>query len=200
MASAFECSVCLRLLHEPATLPCGHSFCRLCVLKCLEHSLRCPSCRMDVPYEVARQPQISLTLQEAIRVMHPAEAAARRAEEPETAIRSATLAATGLPSYPLFVLEPLLPGQVMHLHVFEPRYILLVERALTEPRLERTFGMIAAASRQNGLATHGVSVKILDHERSSLSGAALPMPSPCALRTSSESARSILRPRLVCLT
>ena len=26
-AKAFECGVCLRLLHQPATLPCGHSFC-----------------------------------------------------------------------------------------------------------------------------------------------------------------------------
>ena len=50
-SSAFECSVCLRLLHEPATLPCGHSFCRRCLVTCLDHQPRCPSCRTDVPSE-----------------------------------------------------------------------------------------------------------------------------------------------------
>lgn len=53
----------------------------------------------------------------------------------------------------------------MSLHVFEPRYIRLTERALTEPQLARSFGMIAPAPRPSGLATHGVKVSILEHQR-----------------------------------
>ena len=162
--SSFECSICLRFLHEPASLSCGHSFCRACICQCLTHSLRCPTCRVEVPAESA-DPQINLALADALEQLKPEEVAKRRAEaaeEPPTAVVS------GLPSFPLFVLEPLLPGQVMTLHVFEPRYIRLTERALTEPRLERSFGMISYSTRHPGLApltiaSHGVEARILEH-------------------------------------
>ena len=162
-SSAFECSVCLRLMHEPSTLSCGHSFCAVCLRKCLEHSLRCPSCRVDVPYEAAHAPKVSIALCEALQLLFPDEVHARCEEEKKA--KSSEVALQGLPSFPLFVLEPLLPGQVMSLHVFEPRYIRLTERALTEPQLARSFGMIAPAPRPSGLATHGVKVSILEHQR-----------------------------------
>ena len=73
---------------------------------------------------------------------------------------------TSLPHGPVFVSrerQPLLPGQTMTLHVFEPRYIRLTERALSEPRLQGSFGMVASSARNSGLATHGVEAKILEH-------------------------------------
>lgn len=155
--SSFECSVCLRLLHEPATLPCGHSFCRRCLIQCLDHDLRCPSCRVDVPVEAANC-QVNVTLAEALQMLFPSEAAERTTEMKDTPI----VIHEGLQSFPLFVLEPLMPGQTMNLHVFEPRYIRLTQRALTEPRLQRSFGMIAPQHRHsNGLATHGTSAVII---------------------------------------
>ena len=164
MSSMFECAVCLNLMHQPSTLPCGHSFCRSCLRKSLGHAMRCPSCRVDVPYEVA--PQTSLALAEAIKQMFPEEALVRQNEEQADEEGSGKPAESdGLTSFPLFVLEPLLPGQTMVLHVFEPRYLRLTERALTEPALDRQFGMIASAPRPSGIATHGVSVKILEHQR-----------------------------------
>ena len=41
----FECSLCYRLLHEPVTTPCGHSFCRPCLDRCLDHQSNCPLCK-----------------------------------------------------------------------------------------------------------------------------------------------------------
>jgi len=44
--SDFECSICYCLLCEPITVPCGHTFCRVCLVASLERSKKkCPECR-----------------------------------------------------------------------------------------------------------------------------------------------------------
>ncbi|XP_043952817.1 E3 ubiquitin/ISG15 ligase TRIM25-like isoform X1 [Gambusia affinis] len=49
--SQFCCSVCLDLFREPVTVPCGHSYCRLCIEACwqrdeeAEGRYSCPQCR-----------------------------------------------------------------------------------------------------------------------------------------------------------
>uniref|UniRef100_UPI00358E38BB E3 ubiquitin-protein ligase TRIM65-like isoform X2 n=1 Tax=Myxine glutinosa TaxID=7769 RepID=UPI00358E38BB len=49
---ALTCSVCLQIYKDPVTLPCGHSFCRLCIEKCWEsreEDCVCPNCREVFP-------------------------------------------------------------------------------------------------------------------------------------------------------
>jgi hypothetical protein len=40
-----DCTLCLKLLYNPITTPCGHSFCRSCLLQALDHGNKCPMCR-----------------------------------------------------------------------------------------------------------------------------------------------------------
>ncbi|KAI8528872.1 hypothetical protein RHMOL_Rhmol12G0181300 [Rhododendron molle] len=41
----FDCTVCLKLLYEPVTTPCGHTFCRSCLFQSMDRGNRCPLCR-----------------------------------------------------------------------------------------------------------------------------------------------------------
>ncbi|XP_028670670.2 E3 ubiquitin/ISG15 ligase TRIM25-like [Erpetoichthys calabaricus] len=48
----YSCSVCLEVLKEPVTIPCGHSYCLQCINKHWDRSglmgsYNCPQCRMD---------------------------------------------------------------------------------------------------------------------------------------------------------
>ncbi|KAK0305905.1 hypothetical protein LTR82_016626 [Friedmanniomyces endolithicus] len=51
-----DCQVCYNIMLDPVTTPCGHTLCRKCLARTLDHSLHCPQCydcpgegEMDVP-------------------------------------------------------------------------------------------------------------------------------------------------------
>jgi len=47
-ASDCECQLCFNVFLDPITTPCGHSFCRGCLVKSIETSGRCPYCRFSL--------------------------------------------------------------------------------------------------------------------------------------------------------
>eukprot|EP01118_Nematostelium_gracile_P020151 TRINITY_DN9679_c0_g1_i1.p1 TRINITY_DN9679_c0_g1~~TRINITY_DN9679_c0_g1_i1.p1 ORF type:complete len:189 (+),score=33.00 TRINITY_DN9679_c0_g1_i1:113-679(+) len=47
-AGDFECSLCFRLFCKPITTPCGHTYCKNCILSSLKYSPMCPLCRTEL--------------------------------------------------------------------------------------------------------------------------------------------------------
>ena len=44
----FECSLCIRMLWQPVNTPCGHTFCRICLNRSLDHTPYCPLCKTSL--------------------------------------------------------------------------------------------------------------------------------------------------------
>ena len=48
----FNCAVCLEIMVEPITLPCGHNFCYSCLDQYFNESNTCPLCRGEIKHDV----------------------------------------------------------------------------------------------------------------------------------------------------
>lgn len=135
--SEMDCQICYALFHDPITTGCGHTFCRSCLYRILDHSRCCPICRQ----KVAISPMLAVdscptneALDALITVCWPAEAQMRSdALAAEEAARKANL------SVPLFICTLAFPLMPTFLHIFEPRYKLMIRRALENDRI---FGMV----------------------------------------------------------
>uniref|UniRef100_A0A8C7JGH3 LON peptidase N-terminal domain and ring finger 4 n=1 Tax=Oncorhynchus kisutch TaxID=8019 RepID=A0A8C7JGH3_ONCKI len=70
--SDFECPLCIRLFYEPVTTPCGHTFCRTCLERSLDHNLRCPLCKQPLQeYFKNRKYNPTVLLQEIMSHLFP---------------------------------------------------------------------------------------------------------------------------------
>eukprot|EP01023_Acetabularia_acetabulum_P064505 TRINITY_DN8357_c0_g1_i7.p1 TRINITY_DN8357_c0_g1~~TRINITY_DN8357_c0_g1_i7.p1 ORF type:complete len:332 (+),score=30.39 TRINITY_DN8357_c0_g1_i7:113-1108(+) len=116
-----ECSVCYRVLYEPVSTPCGHSFCRTCLARSLGHTSKCPMCRTVL--HMGQELPITIVLHNLIKRVLPAQFEARRKEE-----EGQTLQTGGI--LPVFVMDILFPGETIALNIFEPRYRLMIRRCL----------------------------------------------------------------------
>eukprot|EP00929_Paragymnodinium_shiwhaense_P000239 TRINITY_DN100491_c0_g1_i1.p1 TRINITY_DN100491_c0_g1~~TRINITY_DN100491_c0_g1_i1.p1 ORF type:complete len:423 (-),score=108.18 TRINITY_DN100491_c0_g1_i1:60-1328(-) len=110
----FECSICMKLLLDPVTVPCGHTFCRGCLEQSLGYRGQCAVCRAPVASGqgvnvlirsliAERYPQaLAQRRQEAQEELQSEEQAARQARQREVAGSSgAADGATAAPILPL---------------------------------------------------------------------------------------------------
>ena len=137
-----DCYVCYSLFHDPFTTSCGHTFCRSCLNRTLDHSRRCPMCRcvmvMSPILDPGESPPNQL-ISKIIDTLWPEEKAARaETVQADIVARYADL------DVPLFVLTLAFPGMPTFLHIFEPRYRLMIRRAYQG---NRTFGMVLPKPR-----------------------------------------------------
>ena len=168
-----ECQVCYALLLDPLTTTCGHTFCRKCVARVLDHSRLCPICRRmllmrpGVLIEATNKALAAL-----LDKLYPEHVAART-----EAAAQEELAMQGDHNVPLFVCTLAYPTMPTFLHVFEPRYRLMIRRAIESG--DRKFGMMMYNRRgqpQGDLGTtqfmlygtllHIISVQMLPDGRS----------------------------------
>ena len=135
--SEMDCQVCYGLMLDPLTTTCGHTFCRKCVARVLDHSTVCPICRRNLlmPPGVLDYPS-NQRLSSLLLNLCP-DAVAARAE----AVAQEESAVPGEKMLPLFVCTLAYPSMRTFLHIFEPRYRLMIRRAIESGN--REFGMMS---------------------------------------------------------
>ncbi|PYH47555.1 putative ATP-dependent protease (CrgA) [Aspergillus saccharolyticus JOP 1030-1] len=131
-----DCQVCYSLILDPLTTPCGHTFCRDCVTMVMDHSDLCPVCRrkLNLSSTSRREPSNS-RIRTLLETLFPEQLAMRKEATAEEAA-----AADDVQTLPLFVNSLSFPTMPTFLHVFEPRYRIMMQRVM-ETRGKK-FGMV----------------------------------------------------------
>eukprot|EP00752_Nemacystus_decipiens_P003471 g3206.t1 len=126
--SALDCAVCLSLVVQPVSLSCGHTFCRLCLVNTLRRNKKqCPTCRAVCHNSAEDQPE-DVMVAHIARTCFP-EQYARRLKEIEGDRDSFNA------ELPIFYYNvPMFPGETLQLHLFEPRYKLMMKRIVNTSR------------------------------------------------------------------
>lgn len=149
--SDFDCPLCQSLLMEPITTSCGHTYCKECILRALDHNNKCPVCRAVI--HVAQEQPVNVLVRALITRNFPREYELRKKELEDAKHTQATN------QLPLFILDVVLfPGMQLPLHIFEPRYRLMLRRCMEG---SRRFGVIPVVNGK--LAPLGTTALIENH-------------------------------------
>ncbi|KKY14328.1 putative atp-dependent protease [Phaeomoniella chlamydospora] len=145
-----ECQICYALVLDPLTTNCGHTFCRKCVARVLDHSKLCPACRQPLPMAAgaASEPSnkcITALLQGLCPDLLLLRAEIAAQEEEELGREENT------PIFPCTLAYPCMPT---FLHIFEPRYRLMIRRAVESG--QGKFGMVMYNRRGMPQGSFGV--------------------------------------------
>jgi len=195
LRSQLECPLCLGLLWEPSSIPCGHTLCRSCLARTLDHAFdtspSCPMCRAELSGYLAwlnarawtngakgagaklthggAQIPVNRQIAAIIEKHFPAESRERQAQiamaEAE-AIGGEAPGAPGAPVVPIFICSMAMPAVACPLHIFEPRYRLMMRRCIDSG--QRQFGMCLFPGAQFGTMLHIKSFKQLQDGRSQI--------------------------------
>ncbi|KAF4104812.1 LON peptidase N-terminal domain and RING finger protein 1 [Onychostoma macrolepis] len=154
----FECPLCIRLFYEPVTTPCGHTFCKNCIERSLDHNLRCPLCKQPLQeYFKNRKYNPTVLLQEIMSRLFPQQLAERKQVHEAEMAELSNLTK----DIPIFVCTVAYPGIPCPLHIFEPRYRLMMRRCMETGT--KKFGM-CSYEHGKGFADYGCMLDILDLE------------------------------------
>ena len=130
-----ECHVCYALMLDPLTTSCGHTFCRKCVARVLDHSNLCPICRRRLPMPPGVQMEPSNK-----RITHLLDGLVPELVALRVAATTQEEAADDQVNVALFPCALAYPAMPTFLHIFEPRYRLMIRRAIETGN--RKFGIL----------------------------------------------------------
>ncbi|XP_048400143.2 LON peptidase N-terminal domain and RING finger protein 3-like [Stegostoma tigrinum] len=149
-----ECSLCMRLYYEPITTPCGHTFCLKCVERCIDHSPKCPLCKEILPeYQALRKYNRTVLIEELIVHYLPEELAERKRVNDEEMAELSNLNK----AVPIFICTMAYPTVPCPLHIFEPRYRLMIRRCMETGN--KQFGM-CLSDPVKGFADYGCMLEV----------------------------------------
>ncbi|CAO3679419.1 unnamed protein product [Rhizopus stolonifer] len=120
---ALECAICCTRFTLPTTTPCGHTFCKNCLVRSLDHQSACPFCREPLDF---CPPPTQLLVQLISQLFTQDD------DETEDALDHDN-------RVPLLTGSLAFPGVNCVIHVFEPRYRLMLRRVMQSNR--RRFGL-----------------------------------------------------------
>ncbi|XP_015922993.1 LON peptidase N-terminal domain and RING finger protein 1-like [Parasteatoda tepidariorum] len=153
----FECSLCLQTFLEPITTSCGHTFCRRCLLRWFDHKPSCPLCKSHLNSYITEYKKgttkFVLGLQKQLFPDVYAERESLHFKEMAKLFHSDKQHQHVLP---LFICTLAFPSLPCPLHVFEPRYKLMIRHCLEAGRSR--FGM--CASIDNKISEYGTVLEI----------------------------------------
>jgi Lon protease-like protein len=147
-----ECAICSRIYYEPITMTCGHTFCRNCLLRSMDYSNRCCLCREIFHINVEEQPETTV-IKNIIQNIYPNYYKERMIENNEFEdVNNNTI--------PLFVINIVhFPTTQLILHIFEPRYRLMLRRVL---KASKEFAIIPSINDE--MQEFGVITKIKENK------------------------------------
>ncbi|KAG9348885.1 hypothetical protein JZ751_029202 [Albula glossodonta] len=151
-----ECSLCMRLFYEPVATPCGHTFCLKCLERCLDHNPTCPLCKENLSEYLATRGYHKTLLMEEVLVRYLSEELAERKKIQEEELKELSNLNQEVP---IFVCTMAFPTIPCPLHVFEPRYRLMIRRSMETGT--KQFGM-CIADELKGFADYGCMLEVRD--------------------------------------
>jgi len=155
----FDCALCYRLLWQPVTTNCGHTYCRSCLDRSLDHRRECPLCKTELK-TAASSLGVNEFLDKSIRRLLPSDFLDRqRVFEEEISDNTSSVRTDGRTEIPVFVCTMSFPSIPCPLHVFEPRYRLMIRRAMENGT--REFGM-CTNDPTKGFVDYGTMLEIRD--------------------------------------
>lgn len=137
--SELDCQICYCALHDPLTTPCGHTFCRSCLLRSVDHSPTCPTCRAALPppfanmFHAPKSIIITLLFQHFWPLLWDERKKAIQEDNATAQELFGTMDSRRLGpgiTLPIFVCTLAFPYMPTFLHIFEPRYKLMIRRCL----------------------------------------------------------------------
>ncbi|XP_069055704.1 LON peptidase N-terminal domain and RING finger protein 1-like isoform X2 [Pleurodeles waltl] len=151
----FECSLCVRMFFEPVTTPCGHTFCKECLERCLDHRPCCPLCKQSLrEYLKDGKYMPTVVVQDVMATTFPVELSERKQVHDLEMVELSNLTT----DVPIFICTLAFPGIACPLHIFEPRYRLMMRRC--QETGTKSFGM-CIYERGKNFADFGCMLEIL---------------------------------------
>lgn len=151
-----ECSLCMRLFYEPVATPCGHTFCLKCLERCMDHNPNCPLCKENLSkYLAVRGFEKTLLMEEVLQRYLGKELTERKKMHEEEMKELSNLNQ----EVPVFICTMAFPTIPCPLHVFEPRYRLMIRRSIETGT--KQFGM-CIADELKGFADFGCMLEVRD--------------------------------------
>ncbi|XP_038063085.1 LON peptidase N-terminal domain and RING finger protein 3-like [Patiria miniata] len=156
----YECSLCYRLFLEPLTTPCGHTFCKLCLNRSLDYNNSCPLCKDSLAEYLAQRnnsvSEVVLFLLQEYLGEEYREREEQHKREMEAMARF--VQDQSQCEVPIFVCTLAFPTIPCPLHIFEPRYRLMVRQTMDSGA--RQFGMCLPDDTNQGHEDIGCMLEI----------------------------------------